>query len=269
MRISRPGAGLLAGAGIEQRPDQPADDGERVVRRVRSGPDVARVDLRRRADGTVISVTIASETTRPLASITVDRIVDEHTRGGASVFRTPAITADEAVNYTRSGFHVISVLRLLTHDLQPHKPKRQPLGLPTTDVRLRRARAVDLSACAQVDRRAFGPEPSFDRHDLAAALDATDRSRLRVVRESDVTAFAVTGRAGRRGYLQRLAVDPQLQGRGAGTALVLDALRWCQSHGARRVVVNTSTENIRALSLYRGLGFIDAPLELLLMERRV
>ena len=265
MRMSRPGAGLLAATGFDQRRTDRAGDGERVVRRVRSGPDLARVDIRQRADGTLATVTIASETTHPLASITIDHIVDEHARRGATVFRTPAITVDEAAGYTRSGFVVTSVLRLLTHDLAP----RDPLRSLSTPVALRRARAVDLPACADVDRRAFGPEPSFDRHDIAAALDATDRSRFRVVRERSVTAFAVTGRAGRRGYLQRLAVDPQSQGHGIGTALVLDALRWCQTHGSRRVVVNTSTSNVRALSLYRGLGFVDAPLELLLMERRV
>lgn len=270
MRISRPGTGLLAGTGPDQRRNHLTRDGERVVRRIRLGPDVARVDLRWRADGTIASVTIASETTRPLSSTTIDHIIDEHARQGATTFRTPAITTEEATSYTRSGFVVTSVLRLLTHDLLAPPPQHLAHPqFPSRTVQLRRARAVDLVACADVDRRAFGAEPSFDRHDLAAALDATDRSRLRVVRQTAVTAFAVTGRAGRRGYLQRLAVDPQLQGQGAGTTLVLDALRWCHTHGAKRVVVNTSTENARALSLYRGLGFVDAPLDLLLMERRV
>ncbi len=270
MRISRPGGGLFASTGVDpQQPDTLGSDGDRIVRRIRSGHDIARIDLRRRADGALFSVTIASETTQPLSTITIDRIVDDHARRGATVFRTPAITTEEAVGYRRSGFVVISVLRLLTRDLEG--------SVTRADRHLERARAGDLRSCAAVDRRAFGPEHCFDRHDLAAALDATDRSRLRLVSDlaqagrpsRPVAAFAVTGRADRRGYLQRLAVDPSLQGQGVGTALVLDSLGWCQRRGARRVVVNTSTENTRALSLYRGLGFVDTPLELLLMERRV
>jgi ribosomal protein S18 acetylase RimI-like enzyme len=267
MRISRPGGGLFAALGVEHRRPGPDDDGERIVRRLRLAHDVARIDVRRRANGTLLSVTIASETTRPLSSDTIDRIVTECSGQGATVFRTPAITSEESAGYRRSGFTEVSTLRLLTHDADTAAPiPRSPQGL-------RRASANALSTCAEVDRRAFGPEQCFDRHDLAAALDATDRARLRVAERhsptTPVAAFAVTGRAGRRGYLQRLAVDPTMQGQGLGTALVLDALRWCHRHGARRVVVNTSTENTRALSLYRNLGFVDTPLQLLLMERRV
>jgi ribosomal protein S18 acetylase RimI-like enzyme len=272
MRISRPGGGLFAGTGVGQRHSNATDgDGDRIVRRIRLGVDVARIDLRLRPDGVLASVTIASETTQPLSAMTIERIVGDHARLGALVFRTPAVTPEEAVGYRRSGFVVVSELRLLTRDLDPTN------GPDRAARRLHRARASDLAGCAAVDRRAFGPDHCFDRHDLAAALDATDRARLRLVSDlahadrdfRPVAAFAITGRAGRRGYLQRLAVDPSLQGQGVGTALVLDALRWCHRRGARRVVVNTSTENARALSLYRGLGFVDAPLELLLMERRV
>ena len=123
-----------------------------------------------------------------------------------------------------------------------------------------------------VDRRAFGPENSFDALDLRAALDATDRSRLRVAvlghgGHGAIVGFAVTGRDGTRGYLQRLAVDPGAAGSGIGSALVTDALRWCRARGVRRAVVNTESDNVRALRLYRRLGFVDIALDLLLLER--
>ena len=121
-----------------------------------------------------------------------------------------------------------------------------------------------------IDEGAFGPQRCFDHHDLAAALDATERSRLRIAIDAIGTpiGFAITGRAGRRGYLQRLAVDPERTGNGIGAALVLDGLAWCQRRGVRRTVVNTQEDNGRALALYRRLGFVDMALDLLLLERQ-
>ena len=43
-----------------------------------------------------------------------------------------------------------------------------------------------------------------------------------------VVAYAITGRAGDIGYLQRLAVDPDHHHRGIGSALVLDSLGWAR-----------------------------------------
>ena len=65
----------------------------------------------------------------------------------------------------------------------------------------------------------------------------------------------MTGRAGRRGFLQRLAVDPAREGHGLGRALVLDGLVWLRRRGVERVVVNTQEANQRALALYEQLGF--------------
>jgi ribosomal protein S18 acetylase RimI-like enzyme len=68
-------------------------------------------------------------------------------------------------------------------------------------------------------------------------------------------AYAVTGRAGPRGYLQRLAVDPPAQGVGVGAALVVDGLRWLRRWGAKEVMVNTQEGNAAAVRLYERLGF--------------
>jgi ribosomal protein S18 acetylase RimI-like enzyme len=71
--------------------------------------------------------------------------------------------------------------------------------------------------------------------------------------------YAVTGRAGRRGFLQRLAVQPDHQRGGLGRALVLDGLRWLRRWRAERAVVNTQLENDAALALYENLGFRREP----------
>jgi ribosomal protein S18 acetylase RimI-like enzyme len=74
-----------------------------------------------------------------------------------------------------------------------------------------------------------------------------------------IVGYAITGRAGGHGFLQRLAVHPAWQRRGVGRALVLDGLTWLQRRGVERVVVNTQLENRKALALYESLGFRREP----------
>ncbi len=272
MRIGGTGAGQVA-RGAGRRRDRitggpPGDDaGTRLVRRLRVGPEFVRLDERRR-NSTVTSVTIASDTTEALSAGAIAQTLELYAQRPPDHFRTPAITRAETAGYAACGFEVISVLRLLTHDLERLR------DLPRPKVSTDRTRISRIGACVDVDRRAFGVDQCFDRLDLLAALDATTRSRLRVVSTPggatrlDLAGFAITGRAGPRGYLQRVAVDPAHSGHGLGTALVVDALRWCRTRGVAKVVVNTGTDNERALCLYRRLGFIDTPLDLLLMERR-
>ena len=95
-------------------------------------------------------------------------------------------------------------------------------------------------------------------------MAATPVRRLRVVsgvvngaaNADDVVGYALTGRAGTAGYLQRLAVRPGAQGQGVGRALVLDGLHWLRRHRVERVLVNTQLANARALNLYLGVGFV-------------
>ena len=74
-----------------------------------------------------------------------------------------------------------------------------------------------------------------------------------------MVAYSIWGRAGARGYLQRLAVDPTHRRAGHGTALVVDGLRWLARRRADTAVVNTQVGNDTALSLYESLGFRRQP----------
>ena len=57
-------------------------------------------------------------------------------------------------------------------------------------------------------------------------------ARFRVVDDGEVVGYAITGRAGSIGYLQRLAVLPDHQRRGIGHALVMDGLLWARRRGS-------------------------------------
>jgi ribosomal-protein-alanine N-acetyltransferase len=77
----------------------------------------------------------------------------------------------------------------------------------------------------------------------------------------------VTGLGGSTGYVQRLAVDPDVRRRGLARALLADSLRWQSRRGATRSLVNTQVGNDAALALYLAAGFDLLPRELTVFER--
>jgi ribosomal protein S18 acetylase RimI-like enzyme len=163
---------------------------------------------------------------------------------------TGALAPAEQAGFLAAGFEVREHLLLLTHDLDP------PPTAPGGPWRLRRGWRRDRPAALVVDARAFKPFWRFDATGLDEAISATPARRFRVaVRHRAVVAYAVSGRAGRRGYLQRLAVDPDHQRCGIGAHLVADGLWWMRRHGATRAFVNTQPDNEAAITLYRKLGF--------------
>jgi ribosomal protein S18 acetylase RimI-like enzyme len=181
---------------------------------------------------------------------------------------TGALAPGEEVPFLQAGFTVVEHLSLLELDLsrRPGTPGRSsPNGIDDRrgDWALRRARQSDRPPVLSVDHAAFEPFWQLDDESLDEALAATPDRRFRVAvwprislgRGREVAAYAVTGLALNQGYVQRLAVHPAAQGKGAGRALLADALRWLERKGAARVVVNTQESNQRALALYERFGF--------------
>lgn len=174
---------------------------------------------------------------------------------------TPALPGFEWRPYLDAGFHVREELHLLAHDLL-HLPARPALGRPD---RLRRVHRRDRERILAVDHAAFQPFWRLDADALEDAVRATPSVRFRIDRGG--RAYALTGRAGDRGYVQRLAVDPGAQGAGLGTALVLDGLWWLRRWRVREALVNTQTDNERAVALYERLGFRRRREGLAVLER--
>lgn len=193
----------------------------------------------------------------------VDGCVAELARLGYRGALTSALSAPEQVPFFEAGFGVHERLHLLRHHLAP----LPPLTPPPPGTRLRRGSWFDRRQVLAVDGASFDPFWRFDERGLDEARAATPSSRLRVAVDRSVVGYAVTGRAGRVGYLQRLAVLPGHQGRGLGTALVVDALGWARRRGVESVLVNTQEGNDAALALYLRLGFELEPTGLAVLER--
>jgi ribosomal protein S18 acetylase RimI-like enzyme len=216
-------------------------------------------------DERVAYVTVGNRTFRPSASgvgALVDRLRDQ----GFGGVVTSALRPQDVAGFVASGFSERERLVVL---------RRRVLPLPHFDPvaadRLRRRHGDDVARVLTVDHAAFEPAWRLDAQGVRDALGATPRSRLRLAtaagRSDDVVGYSIFGRAGRSGYLQRLAVHPADQGRGLGRALVADGLAWLARRHVDEVLVNTQESNHRAIGLYRSLGFESDRSELIVLER--
>ena len=184
-------------------------------------------------------------------------------RVGYTEVVTSALTAADSLPFVDAGFEVRERLHLLEHDLDGlERPG------PAAPV-LRRAWKTDRPRVLGLDGLAFDDFWRLDVDSLRDALHATPSVRFRVGDGSGgaIAAYAITGRAGRRGYLQRVAVHPDVRRAGWGRALVIDALVWLRRHDTRRALVNTQWENHGALALYESCGFRRLPVGLCVLDR--
>lgn len=167
---------------------------------------------------------------------------------------TGALSPLEQVGFLAAGFDVAERLHLLALDLTTGLPATPP-GPPTRRVP-RRRRAEVLA----VDGASFSAFWCFDDGGLHDALEATPQTRFRMMElDGEVCAYAICGRAGARGFVQRLAVSPAHRREGFGRRLLLDGLHWMRRHGVRSAVVNTQLDNTVALTLYTDVGFRPEP----------
>lgn len=179
---------------------------------------------------------------------------------------TSALTPLEAEGFLEVGFEEQERLRLLAHNL-----RRVP---STPRARLRRGRSRDRADALAVDSAAFTSFWRLDPSGFDDAMTATPANRFRVApgpggQSAGITGYAISGRAGRQGYLQRLAVSPEERRRGVGLALTIDALTWMRRWGVTRAVVNTQLDNDAALSLYERAGFRPEPSDLAVLRYRL
>lgn len=195
---------------------------------------------------------------RPPTQEVVERCVGRLRGRGFSTVVTSALTPSDSLPFVDAGFAVRERLHLLAHDLE---------AIPEPTHPTRRARREDRPAVLALDALAFDDFWRIDRTGLENAVHATPSSRFRVVGDGAPIAYAITGRAGRQGYLQRVAVHPDARRTGCGRTVVADGLRWLRRHRVTRALVNTQLDNAAALSLYGSCGFVALPTGLCVMGR--
>ena len=163
--------------------------------------------------------------------------------GAPSCF-SPPLPEDAQELWTSAGFSSFLQLRLLRCDL------RAGTDRPSVDV----ATSSDLEGAVAVDAAAFDAFWVMDRAGLEESLASTKRSEMLVVGDP-MRGFAIVGYGPVSSYVQRVAVHPQHQGHGLGTALLQAAAWRARRRGSRAMFLNTQVDNDRSLRLYTKLGY--------------
>ena len=148
-----------------------------------------------------------------------------------------------------SGFFSRQSIVMLERDEQAPIGASLPAGFS-----IRVMLQYDLPAVAEVDAVAFEP---LWQNSLPSLERAYPQAVLATVAEADgqVLGYQLSTRNPLGAHLARLAVRPELQGRGVGRALVADLIRQAERHGMYRLTVNTQNDNSASLALYRKTGF--------------
>jgi ribosomal protein S18 acetylase RimI-like enzyme len=198
--------------------------------------------------------------TRPIDADDLRAGIDRARRSGRRALRTSALLEVSAAVAESIGFVRLDTLALLSRDLGAAVPEPRDRD----GVRLRPLHRWHQGRAAVIDQAAFGALWGMDRAALTAIRHATARHWARQVHDDagEMLGFIIIGLGHpgpdptvTTGYLQRLSVHPDHQGRGLGRLLVDDAITTLTAAGAGCALVNTGVDNHRALALYRSAGF--------------
>jgi ribosomal protein S18 acetylase RimI-like enzyme len=150
---------------------------------------------------------------------------------------------------SENGFQLTGHITLLEWNDQPAVPVPVP-----PDIHLRTMTLDDLPRVVEVDSAAFEP---LWRNSVGALSKAYSQASYASVAEDDsgMIGYQLSTGSLQGAHLARLAVRPEMQGRGLGAALVGDLIERIQNQGGTRVTVNTQADNTVSLALYHKLGF--------------
>jgi ribosomal protein S18 acetylase RimI-like enzyme len=117
---------------------------------------------------------------------------------------------------------------------------------------------ADVEQVVELWRACGLVRPWNDPHVDIADARAGDTSTILVARaDGRVTASAMAGHDGHRGWLYYVAVAPELQSTGLGRAAVVAAEAWLVARGARKIQLMVRTTNTDVLGFYGRLGYTD------------
>ncbi len=72
-----------------------------------------------------------------------------------------------------------------------------------------------------------------------------------------VVAVVMVGYEGHRGWVNYLAVDPELQGRGLGREMMAEAERRLRELGCPKLQLQVRKDNADAAAFYGRLGYVE------------
>lgn len=181
----------------------------------------------------------------------IDLASREKLSSGSELVVTKPISTFEARDFLSCGFSELEGIVLLERKLN---------GLPSsnapTNLTIKRFKKKMLGDVLRLDGETFEPFWRLDPRTMLNIAEQCHRNLFLVAFVGETMAgYAIGGVNGPECYLQRLCVHPAYQGLRIGRELALRTMRWGKARGAEEVLVNTQEVNVKALNLYRSLGF--------------
>lgn len=152
-----------------------------------------------------------------------------------------------------SGFELKQDIVLLQRASDEPMPSSHPLP---SGLHIRLMQAADLPSVTQLDLSAFG---TFWHNSQDSLQRAYSQAIYSTVMEDDLGAmvgYQISTGNPFGAHLARLAVRPEAQGRGVGSALVTDLIRRMNVNSPKSLSVNTQADNEASLALYQKMGFV-------------
>jgi ribosomal-protein-alanine N-acetyltransferase len=122
------------------------------------------------------------------------------------------------------------------------------------DIAIRSARAEDLPTMTQVDQAAFVPPWQMTLSDLRQAERVSANCTV-ALHNGRIVGYQLSTLYFDGAHLARLAVHPEMQGKGVGGALLSEVLRYFARRGVYAMTVNTQSSNETSQRLYLRYGF--------------
>ena len=125
-----------------------------------------------------------------------------------------------------------------------------------TDVQIRRMVITDLPEVECIDRLAF---PSLWQNSIDALTKAFKQTGISTVAllNGKIVGYQISTSMTVYGHLARLAVHPEFQRKGIAFILVYDLLRRFEKREFWRITVNTQSNNVPSLNLYKKFHFFQ------------
>jgi ribosomal protein S18 acetylase RimI-like enzyme len=127
----------------------------------------------------------------------------------------------------------------------------RPVCLSTTEQDYRN----DMAALLAIEKACF---EQLWRYDALGFSNIVTTHPYFVVAELDgkVVGYQFNAVEDDCGYLVRIAIHPTFAGRGIGTRLITEAIRFFAQRQVQRIMLNTQEENVHAHRLYERFGFM-------------